>query len=90
MLQTTIGNCAISNKIKNMQNTCAKCDKCLFTNGRSLPSKIGELEALVHEENYDLMGIAESWLDSSNDCLLIFLAMLSKTEGWWCLSLCEK
>ena len=39
----------------------------MFTNARSLPSKIGELEALVHEENYDLIGIAESWLHSSHD-----------------------
>ncbi|CAI9597995.1 unnamed protein product, partial [Staurois parvus] len=53
-----------------MQNTCEQGVnglKCLFTIARSLPSKIGELEALVHEEKYGLIGIAESWLHPSHD-----------------------
>ena len=64
----------------NLGHTFSKCDnelKCLFTNAKSLPSKLGELEALVHKENYDLIGIAESWLHSSHDWAINILAMLS-------------
>ena len=71
MLQTAIGNnSAICTTINYMKNTREKCNntfKCLFTNARSLPSKTGELEALVHEESYDVIGIAETWLQSSHD-----------------------
>lgn len=32
-----------------------------------MPRTIGRLEALVHENHYDLMGTAESWLYSSHE-----------------------
>lgn len=41
--------------------------KCMFTNARSLASKMGELEALVLEEQIEVVGVAETWLDSSHD-----------------------
>ena len=50
--------------------TSRKCNdglNCLFANARSLHSKMGEVEALVNEENYDIIGIAETWLCSSHD-----------------------
>ena len=50
----------------------------------------------MHEENYDLIGIAESWLHSSHDWAInipgyaLFQDRQGITEGWWCLSIREK
>ncbi|XP_056395052.1 uncharacterized protein LOC130290887 [Hyla sarda] len=39
----------------------------MFTNARSLANKMGELEALILEEHIDIVGVTETWLDSSHD-----------------------
>ncbi|CAM5114317.1 unnamed protein product [Natator depressus] len=41
--------------------------KCLYTNAQSLGNKQGELEVLVMSRNYDVIGITETWWDSSHD-----------------------
>ncbi|CAM5155513.1 unnamed protein product [Natator depressus] len=41
--------------------------KCLYTNVQSLGNKQGELEVLVMSRNYDVIGITETWWDSSHD-----------------------
>ncbi|KAK4821712.1 hypothetical protein QYF61_027784 [Mycteria americana] len=35
--------------------------KCLYTNARSMGNKQEELEAIVHQENYDMVAITETW-----------------------------
>ncbi|KAK4810884.1 hypothetical protein QYF61_013292 [Mycteria americana] len=37
--------------------------KCLYTNARSMGNKQEELEAIVHQENYDMVAITETWWD---------------------------
>ncbi|KAK4811067.1 hypothetical protein QYF61_016353 [Mycteria americana] len=37
--------------------------KCLYTNARSMGNKQEELEAIVHQENYDMVAITERWWD---------------------------
>ncbi|KAK4816199.1 hypothetical protein QYF61_012664 [Mycteria americana] len=37
--------------------------KCLYTNARSMGNKQEELEAIVHQENYDIVAITETWWD---------------------------
>ncbi|KAK4830530.1 hypothetical protein QYF61_011509 [Mycteria americana] len=37
--------------------------KCLYTNARSMGNKQEELEAIVHQENYDMVAITEMWWD---------------------------
>ncbi|PKU38714.1 nipped-b-like protein [Limosa lapponica baueri] len=41
--------------------------KCVYTNARSMNNKQGELEAMMHQENYDIVAIAETWWDASHD-----------------------
>jgi len=41
--------------------------KCFFTNACSMGNKQEELEAIVQQENYDLVPITETWWDSSHD-----------------------
>lgn len=70
-LQTDIGdvisNCSTEVESPVSSKTFKNGFNCLFANARSLHSKMGELEALVNEENYDFIGIAETWLCSSHD-----------------------
>ncbi|KAK4831206.1 hypothetical protein QYF61_016043 [Mycteria americana] len=40
--------------------------KCLYTNARSMGNKQEELEAIVHQENYDMVAIMETWWDDSH------------------------
>ncbi|KAK4810556.1 hypothetical protein QYF61_004519 [Mycteria americana] len=42
--------------------------KCLYTNARSMGNKQEELEAIVHQENYDMVAITETWWDDSHNC----------------------
>ncbi|KAK4815696.1 hypothetical protein QYF61_006679 [Mycteria americana] len=37
--------------------------KCLYTNAHSMGNKQEELEAIVHQENYDMVAITETWWD---------------------------
>ncbi|KAK4832625.1 hypothetical protein QYF61_024606 [Mycteria americana] len=37
--------------------------KCLYTNARSMGNKQGELEAITHQENYDIVAVTETWWD---------------------------
>ncbi|KAK4820817.1 hypothetical protein QYF61_007211 [Mycteria americana] len=39
--------------------------KCLYTNAHSMGNKQEELEAIVHQENYDIVAITETWWDDS-------------------------
>ncbi|KAK4828839.1 hypothetical protein QYF61_000896 [Mycteria americana] len=41
--------------------------KCLYTNARSMGKKQEELEAIVHQENYDMVAITETWWDDSHN-----------------------
>ncbi|PKU47773.1 nipped-b-like protein [Limosa lapponica baueri] len=41
--------------------------KCIYTNACSMNNKQGELEAMMHQENYDIVAIAETWWDASHD-----------------------
>ncbi|KAK4819787.1 hypothetical protein QYF61_011387 [Mycteria americana] len=41
--------------------------KCLYTNARSTGNKEEELEAIVHQENYDTVAITETWWDDSHN-----------------------
>ncbi|KAK4816772.1 hypothetical protein QYF61_022770 [Mycteria americana] len=37
--------------------------ECLYINARSMGNKQEELEAIVHQENYDMVAITETWWD---------------------------
>lgn len=41
--------------------------KCTYTNARSMSNKQEELEAIVHQANYDLAAVTETWWDCSHD-----------------------
>ncbi|KAK4825626.1 hypothetical protein QYF61_001306 [Mycteria americana] len=41
--------------------------KCLYTNAGSMGIKQEELEAIVHQENYDIVSITETWWDDSHN-----------------------
>ena len=41
--------------------------KCVYTNARSMGNKLEELEAIVHQANYDLVAITKTWWDHSHD-----------------------
>ena len=41
--------------------------RCLYTNAQSMGNKQEELELLVQQSRYDLMGITETWWDESHD-----------------------
>ncbi|KAK4811538.1 hypothetical protein QYF61_011687 [Mycteria americana] len=41
--------------------------KGLYTNARSMGNKQEELEAIVHQENYDMVAITETWWDDSHN-----------------------
>ncbi|KAK4825246.1 hypothetical protein QYF61_025645, partial [Mycteria americana] len=41
--------------------------KCLYTNARSMGNKQEELEAIVHQENYVMVAITETWWDDSHN-----------------------
>ncbi|KAK4810724.1 hypothetical protein QYF61_007698 [Mycteria americana] len=41
--------------------------KCLYTNARSMGNKQDELEAIVHQENYDMVAITETWWGDSHN-----------------------
>lgn len=74
----TIGNCSTICTTKiNIQNRIAKCNNGLKRAfARRLTSKIGELESLVHEGNYDLFGMVEYYTSG----LLIFLNILFQRD----------
>ncbi|KAK4813839.1 hypothetical protein QYF61_001937 [Mycteria americana] len=51
--------------VKETQTTAQL--KCLYINARSMGNKQEELEAIVHQENYDMVAITETrWDDSHN------------------------
>ncbi|KAK4831654.1 hypothetical protein QYF61_018621 [Mycteria americana] len=41
--------------------------KCLYTNAHSMGNKQEELEAIVHQEKYDMVAIMETWWDDSHN-----------------------
>ncbi|KAK4827580.1 hypothetical protein QYF61_019482 [Mycteria americana] len=41
--------------------------KCLYTNARSMGNKQEELEAIVRQENYDMVAITETWWGDSHN-----------------------
>ena len=41
--------------------------KCLYTNAHSMRNKQDELEALVSSQNYDIIGISETWWKESHN-----------------------
>ena len=41
--------------------------QCIYTNACSMGNKQEELEAIVHQANYDLAAITEIWWDCSHD-----------------------
>ncbi|KAK4815580.1 hypothetical protein QYF61_004097 [Mycteria americana] len=41
--------------------------KCLYTNARNMGDKQEELEAIVHQENYDMVAITETWWGDSHN-----------------------
>ncbi|KAK4810734.1 hypothetical protein QYF61_007708 [Mycteria americana] len=41
--------------------------KCIYTNVRSMSNKQEELEAIVQQENYDIVAITETWWDDLHD-----------------------
>ncbi|KAK4816200.1 hypothetical protein QYF61_012665 [Mycteria americana] len=41
--------------------------KCLYTNARSMGNKQEDLEAIVHQENYDMVAITETWWGDSHN-----------------------
>ena len=55
------------------QNVGGKSDykahslQCIYNNARSMGNKQDELELLIHEGKYDLIGITETWWDDSHD-----------------------
>ncbi|RMC00455.1 hypothetical protein DUI87_23065 [Hirundo rustica rustica] len=40
--------------------------RCMYTNARSMGNKQAELEAMVHQRNYDIVAITETWWDDSH------------------------
>ncbi len=40
--------------------------KCLYTNAHSMRNKQDELEALVHSQSYNIIGISETWWKESH------------------------
>ena len=41
--------------------------KCVYTNARSMGNKQEELEAIIQQDDYDLVAITETWWDNSHD-----------------------
>ena len=41
--------------------------KCVYTNTHSKGNKQEELEAIIQQDSYDLVAIAETWWDNSHD-----------------------
>ena len=41
--------------------------KCIYTNACSMGNKQEELEAIVQQENYDIVAIMETWWDGSHN-----------------------
>ena len=41
--------------------------KCIYTNARSMGNKQEELEAIVQQENCDIVAITETWWDDSHN-----------------------
>ncbi|GAB0189311.1 maestro heat-like repeat-containing protein family member 7 [Grus japonensis] len=42
--------------------------KCIYTNACSIGNEQEELEAIVQQENYDIVAIMETWWDDSQNC----------------------
>ena len=53
-------------KCKQVLGTSAHL-KCIYTNAHSMGNKQEELEAMMQQENYDVMAITETWWDVSHD-----------------------
>ena len=41
--------------------------KCVYTNAHSMGNKQEELEAMMKQENYDVVAVTETWWDVSHD-----------------------
>ena len=55
-----------TSKCKKVLGTSAHL-KCMYTNAHSMGNKQEELEAMMKQENYDVMAITETWWDVSHD-----------------------
>lgn len=42
--------------------------KCLYTSACSMRNKQGELEVLASLQNYDIIGLSETWWSESHNC----------------------
>ena len=42
--------------------------KCIYTNACSMGNKQEELEAILQQENYDIVAITETWWDDLHNC----------------------
>ena len=54
--------------------------KCIYTNARSMGNKQEELEAIVQQENYDIVAITQTWWD---DCTTVVLQWMAINSSEW-------
>ena len=59
--------CSNSNKPKIERSKLVETNKldCVYVNARSIANKKKELELYLQEQNIDIMGISETWLNES-------------------------
>ena len=60
---TCSGNSGNKKVLKNRTNVTMDKLKFLYTNANSLRGKMAELQDLVNQHGYDIIGIAETWID---------------------------
>uniref|UniRef100_A0A8C4YP06 SGNH hydrolase-type esterase domain-containing protein n=1 Tax=Gopherus evgoodei TaxID=1825980 RepID=A0A8C4YP06_9SAUR len=63
----TGGRMSMPNRVKNVSEPKRQKIKCLYTNARSLGNKMEELVLLMQELKLDIIGITETWWNSSHD-----------------------
>lgn len=57
----------VTGEIQRIVNQSTEQLRCLYTNARNIWDKQVELEVLIQDQNYDLIGITEPWWDNSHD-----------------------
>lgn len=57
----------IPNWVRNLGETTQKQLRCLYTNARSLGNTMEELELLMQEVKPDIIGVMETWWNSSHN-----------------------
>ena len=58
---------ARKNRLSKGQVRSTRSLKCLYTNAQSMGNKQEELELLIHQNKYDIIGITETWWDETYD-----------------------